>query len=67
MAMQLHFRAACASGDVEEESVGFVWTSRLRIAESRSSSTVLAPCMAVPPVIDTFVFAFVEFTAGEAC
>lgn len=41
---------------VEEERVGFVWISRERMAESRSSRVVEAPWPAVPPGIETVVF-----------
>ena len=58
--MQLHCRFASSAAD-EAESDGLVCISRLRIALSKSESAVEAPCMAIPPVMFTFVFG-----AGEA-
>ena len=40
---------------------GFVWTSRARIAESRSWMVLDAPCIDCPPVM--FILVFV---AGDA-
>ena len=55
--MQLHLRFA-GSDDASEELVEI---SSVRIAASRSESTVEAPCMAFPPVMFIFVLG-----AGEA-
>ena len=57
MAMQGHRRRDwSASVLLLEDRDGLVWISRLRIALSRSESVVEAPCMAMPPEIETFVF-----------
>ena len=48
MAWQLQRRLAVSEA-VDEEREGFVWISRVRIAESRSLRVVEAPCMDVPP------------------
>ena len=57
MAMQLHLRFARSAADCEfEAKVGFVCSSKARIAESRSDKVFPAPCMLVPPVMLTFVF-----------
>jgi len=61
VAMQLHLLFSFSAVVFEEERLGFVWISRLLMAESRSESVVEAPCIAVPPVILTLVFG-----AGEA-
>jgi hypothetical protein len=43
-------RASAEGGEI----VGFVVTSKARIAESRSASVEEAPCIGVPPVMETF-------------
>jgi hypothetical protein len=58
--MQLHLLLSLSAGE-KVDKVGLVWSSRLRIAESKSESAVLAPCIAVPP--EMLIFAF---GAGEA-
>ena len=45
--------------------VGFVDSSRARMAESRSERVVEAPCMAVPPEMATFVAVDLGFWAGD--
>jgi len=54
-AMQSQRRAAFSAG-VRAEREGFVESSRLRMAESRSFRTVEAPRMEVPPAIAILVF-----------
>lgn len=49
--MQEHRRSLGSGGGI----VGFVDSSRARIAESRSVIVVDAPCIAVPPGTETFV------------
>ena len=57
VAIQLHLRFSSSAAELaEEDNVGFVWTSKLRMAESRSDSVEDAPCMAVPPEILILVF-----------
>lgn len=54
--MQLQRRLAVSAAVLAfEVRDGFVCTSRLRMAESRSDRAVLAPCMAIPPEMFTFV------------
>lgn len=58
VAMQLHLRFAMSAGDCDwDAKVGFVCSSKDRMAESRSFRVFAAPCMLVPPVMDTLVFA----------
>lgn len=54
VAMQLQERDALFSL-AEAVKVGFVWSSRERIAESRAERVADAPCMGVPPVMFTLV------------
>ena len=65
-AMQSQRRAAFSAG-VSVEREGFVWSSRVRMAESRSLRTVEAPRMEVPPAIAILVFeeAWDGWGAGE--
>lgn len=61
VARQSHFRAALSAAEGERE--GFVWSSRARMAESRSERAVEAPCMGVPP--ERAIFVFEGGLAGE--
>ena len=54
IAIQLHFRLLLSCAD----KVGFVWISRVLIADSRSLSAVDAPCIGVPPATLIFAFGF---------
>lgn len=54
VAMQLQRRLALSEG--EDVILGFVWISRVRMAESRSLIVDDWPCIGVPPDRFTFVF-----------
>ena len=62
--MQGHLRFTLSVADDPEDKVGLVCISRPLMAESKSERAVLAPCMAVPPAMEIFVF--VGAGAGEA-
>lgn len=62
VAIQLHFRLLLSCPD---DSVGFVWISSARIADSRSVRAVDAPCIGVPPGTLTLALGFGdEFREG---
>lgn len=61
VAIQLHFRFSFSAAEFAVDKDGFVWISRLRMAESRSESADDAPCIAVPPEMLTLALG-----AGDA-
>ena len=50
------WQSQARSAELLDERVGFVWASRVRMAESRSERVDDAPCIGVPPERAIFVF-----------